>query len=172
MIAAKLCKCAVPEFAVGFGHTLYSKKIGDTTYKLNILPLGGYVKLGSELEYSRSKFAFTNKTYSQKVFISMAGILVNVVTGGLAYYLGWHFQNTFLYAFGFYSVLIGLSNALPIPALDGSYPVFFLLEKKLGKKRTYALMKSLFAKWFKWLMILNILTIPYIVWLFYTGKIL
>lgn len=172
MIAAKICNCGVPEFGIGFGKTLFQKKIGKTLYKINILPLGGYVKLQDELNYTRSKYSFTNKTYSQKVFISLAGIGVNVITGVIAYFVGLHFDLLWLYLFGFYSILIGLSNLLPIPALDGSYPIMFLFEKKIGKKKLYPIVRSIFSKWFKWLMILNILTLPYIIWLFYTGKIL
>ena len=172
-IAARLCKCGVPEFAIGFGPTLYSKKIGATTYKINILLLGGYVKLQDELNFSRSPNAFTNKTYSQKVFISMAGILVNVIMGAVSYWLGLHFENLFLLAFGWYSILIGLSNAIPIiPCLDGSYPLFFLLEYKYGKKRTYEIMRKVFGISFKLLMILNIITLPYLVYLIWAGKIL
>ena len=41
-IAAKLFKVQVNEFAVGFGPKLLAKKWGETTYKLNLIPLGGY----------------------------------------------------------------------------------------------------------------------------------
>lgn len=172
LIAAKLCKCGVEIYAIGFGKTLWQKKIGSTVYQINCIPFGGFCKLKGELDYSRSKTAFTNKRYSQKVFIALAGIGVNVLTGLPAYFLGLHYQITWLYAFGMYSLLIGLSNALPIPALDGSYPFWFLLEKKLGKKRTYALMRKVFGISFIILMILNFLSIPWLIQLIASGKLL
>ena len=43
-IVAKLCKVRVNEFALGFGKTIISKKIGETTYALRIIPLGGFVR--------------------------------------------------------------------------------------------------------------------------------
>lgn len=163
---AKICKCGVEEFAIGFGPTIYKKKFKNTLYKLNIILLGGYCKLQDELNYSINPNAFTNQTYKEKVLISLAGIFVNVVFGLIWGFMGFYLQNYFLMNLGFYCGFIGLSNLLPIPCLDGSYPLFFLLEFKLGKKRTYELMASIFRKWFIALMILNILTIPYIIWLY------
>ena len=163
LVTAKLCKCKVTEFALGFGKALWSKQIGSTLYKINILPFGGYCKLYKELEYSKSKFAFTNKTYSQKVAISLAGVAVNVITGGIALLIGKHFLIQWLYAFGYYSVVIGLSNLAPIPALDGSFPFFVLLEKKMGKKKAYDYISKLFLRWFNYLMILNWVSIAFLI---------
>lgn len=42
---AKWNKVGVLEFAIGFGHKIFSKKIGETTYSLRLIPLGGYVKM-------------------------------------------------------------------------------------------------------------------------------
>jgi membrane-associated protease RseP (regulator of RpoE activity) len=165
LVAAKLCKCKVPVFSIGFGKPLWKKKIGDTIYQIAPILLGGYCELDGEMKFSRSKYAFTNKTYSQKVFISLAGVIVNVVTGSIAYAIGYYFNIMYLLAFGYYSILLGICNALPIPALDGSYPIFILLEKIIGKKRAYPLIEKIFRFCFKIIMVLNILSIPYIVYL-------
>lgn len=45
---AKLCKMEVEEFAFGFPPRLFSKKIGETEYVFNMLPIGGYVKIKGE----------------------------------------------------------------------------------------------------------------------------
>lgn len=39
-----------------------------------------------------------------------------------------------IFQFGFYSIILGIFNALPIPALDGSYPFLWGLEYIFGKK--------------------------------------
>jgi len=44
-IAAKLCKFKVLAFAVGFGKPLWKYKRGDTEYRLNSIPFGGYVAM-------------------------------------------------------------------------------------------------------------------------------
>lgn len=50
-IIAKLSKMRVDEFAVGFGKSLLSFTRGETTYRLNIFPLGGYCKIyGMDVE--------------------------------------------------------------------------------------------------------------------------
>jgi len=172
LIAAKICNCKVPVFSIGFGKPLYKKKIGETIYQVCPILFGGYCELYGELKHLKSSHAFTNKTYSEKVFISLAGIIMNLITGGIAYTIGYHIQNIWVFGFGYYSIWIGLTNALPIPALDGSYPWFFLLEKKLGKKKTYLLMQKIFSAFFKWLMIINYLCIPLFIYWIWKGKIL
>lgn len=47
-IVAKLNKIRVDEFSFGFPPKLFGKKIGETTYNFNLLPLGGYVKIFGE----------------------------------------------------------------------------------------------------------------------------
>jgi regulator of sigma E protease len=42
-IAAKLVGIKVITFSVGFGRRLWQKKIGETTFCLSMIPLGGYV---------------------------------------------------------------------------------------------------------------------------------
>jgi regulator of sigma E protease len=44
-IVAKWNKIRVDEFSFGFPPKLFGKKIGETTYNFNLLPLGGYVKI-------------------------------------------------------------------------------------------------------------------------------
>ncbi|MFA5773215.1 MAG: RIP metalloprotease RseP [Candidatus Paceibacterota bacterium] len=47
-IVAKMNKIRVDEFSFGFPPKLFGKKIGETTYNFNLLPLGGYVKIFGE----------------------------------------------------------------------------------------------------------------------------
>jgi membrane-associated protease RseP (regulator of RpoE activity) len=45
LIPAKLFGVKVPKYMIGFGPTLYSKKIGETEYGLKLIPLGGYITM-------------------------------------------------------------------------------------------------------------------------------
>jgi membrane-associated protease RseP (regulator of RpoE activity) len=173
LFAAKWLKCDVTRFSVGFGKVLLSKKIGKTIYQLALIPLGGFCELKHELAYSRSKYAFTNLRYTQKVIISLAGIAVNCWMAVIAYWMYLLTYNEVFVIFGFYSMAIGLSNAIPfIPCLDGSYLIIFLFEKKWGKKKTYRIWGKICQGVFKWLMVLNVLSLPYLGYLICTGKIL
>jgi membrane-associated protease RseP (regulator of RpoE activity) len=86
-LAAKWCDVHVQTFSVGFGPALpgCSFQRGETTYKLAVLPLGGYVNMvGEGLEadedesYPRS---FKNKTVGQRMLIISAGVIMNVLLG-------------------------------------------------------------------------------------------
>jgi len=45
LIPAKLFGVKVPKYMIGFGPTLFSKKIGETEYGLKLIPLGGYIAM-------------------------------------------------------------------------------------------------------------------------------
>ncbi len=47
-LLAKLLGVRVDAFSLGFPPKLFSKKIGETEYRLSVVPLGGYVKLLGE----------------------------------------------------------------------------------------------------------------------------
>jgi regulator of sigma E protease len=86
-LAAKWCDVHVQTFSIGFGPALpgCSFQRGETTYKIGVLPLGGYVNMvgeGPETDedenYPRS---FKNKTVGQRMLIISAGVLMNVLLG-------------------------------------------------------------------------------------------
>jgi membrane-associated protease RseP (regulator of RpoE activity) len=86
-LAAKWCDVHVQTFSVGFGPALpgCSYQRGETTYKIGVLPLGGYVNMigeGMETDedenYPRS---FKNKTVGQRMLIISAGVVMNVILG-------------------------------------------------------------------------------------------
>jgi regulator of sigma E protease len=86
-LAAKWCDVHVQTFSIGFGPALpgCSFQRGETTYKIAVLPLGGYVNMvgegpeaDEEENYPRS---FKNKTVGQRMFIISAGVIMNVLLG-------------------------------------------------------------------------------------------
>lgn len=84
MVVAKKVGVRVPEFSVGFGSKIWSKKIGDTKYGFGWMPLGGYVKLEDqsiEDDEDPQKGLLSNVAPWKRVAIYAAGPLVNVVIG-------------------------------------------------------------------------------------------
>jgi membrane-associated protease RseP (regulator of RpoE activity) len=45
LIPAKLFGVKVPKYMIGFGPTLFSRKIGETEYGVKLFPLGGYITM-------------------------------------------------------------------------------------------------------------------------------
>src|SRR5215472_19361014 len=45
---AKAFGVRVEQFAIGFGKRLFGVRRGDTDYRVNLLPFGGYVKMSGE----------------------------------------------------------------------------------------------------------------------------
>jgi len=86
-ITAKLTGMRVDEFGIGFPPTLWSKKVGETTYALNALPIGGYVKiLGEDGEDGKQSLSTEDKerTFSARpkwaqALVLFAGVTMNMI---------------------------------------------------------------------------------------------
>ncbi len=88
-IMAKLFKLRVDEFAFGFPPKIWSKKKGDTTYSINALPFGGYVKIYGESEEAKDpnekpERAFYAQPAWKRAIIIGAGVAMNFLVGWLA----------------------------------------------------------------------------------------
>jgi len=171
LLTAKMVKCKVEVFSIGFGKQLFSFTYKGTKYRIALIPIGGYNKLEHEIDYCRNKNALPNLPYRKKLLVILSGCYVNIITGLMGYFLGMKFNNYNLCYFGWISTLLGITNLLPIPALDGSYPILFLMEKVIPKKYALQLMRFLITWGFILLMTLNILCLPYLVYLIRTGRL-
>lgn len=80
-IAAKTLGVRVNDFAVGFGPKLFSKKWGETTYSLCLIPFGGYCAMEGEDEASGDSRAFCNKKAWRRFIIVAMGAIFNLLFG-------------------------------------------------------------------------------------------
>jgi len=87
-IAAKLNGIKVEEFAFGFGPKIIAKKIKGTLYRVNLIPLGGYVLMfGDEdpssftqdSKYKSDPRSYLSKKVWQKMTVILAGVFINFV---------------------------------------------------------------------------------------------
>ena len=81
-VFAKRAGVRVTDFAVGFGPSLIAVRRGETTYRVNLLPLGGYCKMaGEDEEGDRTSDPgnFQNKSAAARVAIIGAGPIFNLV---------------------------------------------------------------------------------------------
>lgn len=77
-LVAKLTGCRVDEFAFGFPPTLWKKKYGETEYKFNIIPIGGYVKIwGEDGSNQNDKRLFNNRPKWAQLLVLFAGVAMN-----------------------------------------------------------------------------------------------
>jgi regulator of sigma E protease len=81
-IVAKRSGVWVEEFGLGLPPRIIGKKVGDTIYSLNWLPIGGFVRLHGETSSDQVVYpdkAFTNKKPLVKIAITLAGIVMNFI---------------------------------------------------------------------------------------------
>jgi len=93
-IVAKLNNIRVDEFSFGFPPKIFGKKIGETTYNLNALPLGGYVKIFGENPDDESMTgpdsgrSFVNKPLYVKALVLFAGVAMNFLVAWILLSIG------------------------------------------------------------------------------------
>ncbi len=89
-IVAKLLGIRVEAFSVGFGKRIFGKRWGTTDYRLSLIPLGGYVKLGGDdsnagIEGESDADIPTRERFDlrprwQKFLVAVAGPVMNILT--------------------------------------------------------------------------------------------
>jgi RIP metalloprotease RseP len=94
-LAAKWANVRVEQFAIGFGRELVGFTHGETRYSLNVLPLGGYVKMlgqedfvidkSGELKVKQDPRSFTNKSIGHRMVIVSAGVIMNLLFATVAF---------------------------------------------------------------------------------------
>src|SRR3989344_6305152 len=78
----------VEEFCFGLPPRLYGKKIGETIYSINALPIGGFVRLHGENDEETiidPKRAFLKKSRKVRSVIVLAGVFMNFLLGIFAF---------------------------------------------------------------------------------------
>jgi regulator of sigma E protease len=84
-LAAKWCGVNVTTFSIGFGPAIPGCQFtwGETTYKLAILPLGGYVQMVGQVDGDEGSDdnddprSYRKKTVPQRMLIISAGVIMN-----------------------------------------------------------------------------------------------
>jgi regulator of sigma E protease len=95
-ITARWFKCRVEKFFLFFDpwFALVKKKVGDTTYGIGWLPLGGYVKISGMIDESMDKeamkqppkeYEFRAKPAWQRLIIMLGGVIMNILIAFVIY---------------------------------------------------------------------------------------
>ncbi len=87
-IAAKKTGMRVDEFGIGFPPKLFGKKVGETEYTFNALPIGGFVRIYGEnaddaaldaAEGSDVTRSFTARPRWAQAVVLVAGVTMNII---------------------------------------------------------------------------------------------
>ncbi len=80
-VAARLMKIKVNEFSIGMGPKIFQFERKGTKYSLRWVLFGGYCSMEGENEASEDSGAFVNKKVWQRIFVVVAGAVMNLVLG-------------------------------------------------------------------------------------------
>lgn len=87
-LVAKWCDVHVTTFSIGFGPAIPGCRfeLGETTYKISLFPLGGYVQMIGQVDGDEASDgseedprSYRNKSVGQRMAIISAGVVMNVI---------------------------------------------------------------------------------------------
>ncbi len=103
-LAAKFCNVYVRTFSIGFGPAwpFCQFKLGETNYKLGMIPLGGYVAMAGEstgetdpdtpkddVDDDTDPRSFKNRPVWQRMIIISAGVVMNVILAAVCFVIAY-----------------------------------------------------------------------------------
>lgn len=119
LVAAYLCNVPTPEFGLGWGRQLVSRRIRGVEYKLHALPIGAYVRLDvAELQ---------RRALSSQVLVFLAGIIFNLLAAAAT--MGTPFATM--------NLLLAATNILPLYQQDGWKCGMVMLRAFLKRKSSF-----------------------------------
>ncbi|MFN2149599.1 MAG: site-2 protease family protein [Anaerolineales bacterium] len=85
-MVAKFVGIRVEQFALGFGLRVFGFKWGETDYRVNLLPVGGYVRMAGQEDFgpirkqdAHDPRSFANKPVSARLAVVSAGVVMNAL---------------------------------------------------------------------------------------------
>lgn len=99
-LVAKKFGIKVEEFGFGIPPRIFGKKIGETLYSINALPLGGFVRLQGEDEVDMvtarlgpESRDFRAKPVGKRIAVVIAGVVMNLILAWVIFYTVIVYQN-------------------------------------------------------------------------------
>lgn len=126
-LVAKRLGVKVEEFGFGFPPRIWGKKIGETIYSINLLPIGGFVKLFGEDDAGGGKLSLKDsssihtKDNKRAFFARPVGQRASIVVAGVV-------MNTLLAVIIFY-IFLGMSNFTTSLPLLGNHTFYFVHQE-------------------------------------------
>ncbi len=91
-LLARRYNAKVDEFGIGIPPRIWGKKIGETIYSINWIPLGGFVKIHGENQRIDDERSFSSKPLYQRALIIFGGVaaffLIAIIIFSLTSFMG------------------------------------------------------------------------------------
>ncbi|WP_296701146.1 RIP metalloprotease RseP [Algoriphagus sp.] len=96
LLTAKMFGMRVEKFSIGFPPKIAGFQWGETEYSIGAIPLGGFVKISGMVDESMDTeqmsaepqpWEFRSKPAWQRLIVMLGGIIVNVITGVLIFFV-------------------------------------------------------------------------------------
>lgn len=87
---AKRLGIRVDEFGLGFPPRLFGIKRGETTYTINLIPIGGFVKIhGEDGSDENDHRSLVHRPAIQRLLVLSAGVIMNILLAAVLFSIGY-----------------------------------------------------------------------------------
>lgn len=114
-LAARACRVAVTQAGFGWGPKLLGFRVRGVDYQLRLLPVGAYIRMDMS--------GLQKRPLLQQLFVLLAGILVNLILGVVAW-------GTF---FGTLNLALAVANLFPLYQQDGWKSGMVIFRHLIGR---------------------------------------
>jgi len=97
-VAARLFGIRIEKFSIGFGPKLIGFMLGETEFRLSLIPLGGYLKMQGENldeEVKDPERSFKTKKWWQRSLVAFAGPFFNLILALLVFIISFMIGKTY-----------------------------------------------------------------------------
>lgn len=92
-LVAKAVRIKVERFSLGFGWRVFGIKIGETDYSIGAIPLGGYIKMLGQEDFSKldetgsppPPGSYMSKSVGARMAVIAAGVVMNVILASVLF---------------------------------------------------------------------------------------
>lgn len=93
-LVARWSGVKVEEFGFGFPPRAWSRKVGETTYSVNWLPFGGFVRMLGQDDFAPASHSSDARSFEsvhplRRIAISLAGVVMNLLLAVLLLWVGY-----------------------------------------------------------------------------------
>ena len=121
------------------GHMIVAKCLGFKIRSIELMPFGFFIEICANIDDYNKKILKSNMVELKKIFISIAGPLINLILAIIFININSEMSEVFVYS----NLLIFVFNLIPIYPIDGGRVLKSVISIFKGRKRANVIVNNI-----------------------------